>query len=161
VSEWETIGVDRPESKREVWSDEQWQLYVARIPEILRPKNLEAIPEWMLYHPPAFPRRFDTHFFFAAMPDGQEAVHDQVETTESIWIRPEEALTAYQEGRFPLVFATIHQLQALSELGSIPMVLQRFASQPLPTIQPRVIEYRGQLVIITPDQPGVGPNEQA
>jgi hypothetical protein len=137
-----------------VWSDEQWQLYVARIPEILRPPNLETIPEWMLYHARALPRRFDTHFFFAAMPEGQEAVHDQLETTESIWIRPEEALTAYQEGRLPLVFATIHQLQALSELGSIAMARQRFGNGPLPTMQPRIIEYRGQLVIITPDQPG-------
>jgi hypothetical protein len=161
VSEWETIGVNRPESKREVWSDEQWQLYVARIPEILRPKNLETIPEWMLYQPPASPRRFDTHFFFAAMPPGQEAVHDQLETTESIWIRPEEALSAYQEGTLPLVFATIHQLQALRGLGSMAMVKQRFANRPLPTMQPRVIEYRGQLVIITPDQPGDSPAPKA
>jgi hypothetical protein len=152
--------VNIPESKREEWSDEQWQLYVARIPEILRPRNLETIPEWMLYHPPAFPRRFDTHFFFAAMPEGQEAVHDQLETTESLWIRPEEALAAYQEGRLPLVFATIHQLQALCELQSTAMVEQRFADRPLPTIQPRVIEYRGQLVIITPDQPGDGPTSK-
>jgi hypothetical protein len=138
----------------QVWSDEQWQLYVARIPEILRPQNLETIPEWMLYNAPALPRRFDTHFFFAAMPEGQEAVHDQLETTESIWIRPEEALSAHQEGRLPLVFATIHQLRALSELGSIAMARQRFGNGPLPTMQPTIIEYRGQLVIITPDQPG-------
>jgi hypothetical protein len=146
--------VNRQQSQREVWSDEQWQLYVARIPEILQPKNLETSPEWMLYHPPAFPRRFDTHFFFATMPDGQEAIHDQLETTESIWIRPEEALSAYQEGRFPLVFATIHQLQVLRELGSIAKVRQRFGTMPLPTIRPRVIEYRGQQVIIIPDHPG-------
>jgi hypothetical protein len=153
--------VNRHESRRdEVWSDEQWQLYVARIPEIIRPKDLETIPEWMLYHPPAFPRRFDTHFFFAAMPDGQEAVHDQLETTESIWIRPEEALSAYQEGRLPLVFATIHQLLALSEHGSMDIARQRFANQPLSTIQPRVIEYRGQQVIIIPDQPGDGPGRK-
>src|SRR5579864_470094 len=42
--------------------------------------------------PEVSPKRFDTHFFLAAMPRGQEAVHDQLETTASLWITPEAAL---------------------------------------------------------------------
>ena len=109
--------MNNSEHNRRAWSEEQWELYIAKFPPILRPAEVAAIPEWMLYSPGAFPRRFDTHFFLASMPDQQVAEHDQLETTESTWIRPEEALSRYQEGRFPLVYATIRQLATLCDLG--------------------------------------------
>ena len=145
----------RPEEApgHEAWSDEQWQLYVAKLPPILRPGGFRSIPGWMLYRIGGVPKRFDTHFFFAEMPEGQEATHDQLETVDGVWIRPEEALTRFEQGNFPLVFATIHQLQALADLGSIDAVRRRFASGPLPTVRPRVIEYSGKEVIVIGDAP--------
>ena len=38
------------------------------------------------------PRRFDTRFFLAAAPHGQEGVHDDAETVDSRWVRPADAL---------------------------------------------------------------------
>jgi hypothetical protein len=139
--------------EHEVWSDEQWQLYVAKLPPILRPEDFRSIPGWMLYRFGGVPKRFDTHFFFAQMPEGQEATSDQMETVDGLWIRPGEALSRFEEGNFPIVFATIHQLQALADLGSIDEVRRRFASAPLPTIAPRVIEYAGKEVIVIGDAP--------
>jgi hypothetical protein len=141
---------DSPQSGQ-VWSDERWQLYIASLPPILRPRGVSAVPQWMLYHTGAFPRRFDTHFFFTTMPREQAAEHDRLETTEGVWIRPDEALSRFQEGRFPLVYATIRQLEALANLGTIASVERHFAAGPLPTVQPRVIEYRGQQVIVIQD----------
>ena len=135
----------------QVWSDERWQLYVASLPPILRPGDVNAVPQWMLYRPGAFPRRFDTHFFFTTMPSEQAAEHDRLETTEGVWIRPDEALSRFQEGQFPLVYATIRQLEALANLGTIASVERQFATGPLPTVQPHVIEYRGQQVIVIRD----------
>ncbi len=85
------------------------------------------------------------------MPEQQAAEHDRLETTESTWIRPEDALSRFQEGGFPLVYATIRQLATLCELGSIAAIQQRLTAQPLPSIRPQVIEYRGQQVIVTLD----------
>lgn len=102
--------------------------------------------------PLTFPKRFDTHFFLTEMPSGQEAAHDQLETTASIWITPEEALTRYEAGDFTLVFATIHQLRALSGLASVAAARKRFSGAPPRTIMPRVVERNGQEVILLPDE---------
>lgn len=86
--------------------------------------------------PETFPRRFDTHFFLVSMPEAQEAAHDQLETTEGIWISPEAALSSHEGDRFPLVLATIHQLRALSGLRSVAEARTRFSGQPVRTIRP-------------------------
>jgi 8-oxo-dGTP pyrophosphatase MutT (NUDIX family) len=42
-------------------------------------------------------RRFDTRFFIARAPAAQEPLHDNGETIESMWIRPEEAMRRAHE----------------------------------------------------------------
>ncbi|HLZ23486.1 MAG TPA: NUDIX hydrolase [Ktedonobacterales bacterium] len=102
--------------------------------------------------PDALPKRFDTHFFLAPMPPGQEAAHDRLETTAGVWTTPENALSRFSEGAFPLVFATIHQLRALTGLASVDDAHQRFSAVPVRTIQPRVVQRDGQPVIVLPDE---------
>lgn len=102
--------------------------------------------------PTAFPKRFDTHFFLAATPPEQEAAHDQLETTAGVWITPEDALTGYDRGEFPIVFATIHQLRALTGLQSVSAAWNRFAGTTPATIMPRVVERDGASVILLPDE---------
>src|SRR5262245_13184769 len=41
---------------------------------------------------PGAARRFETHFFLAVAPEGQEGSHDANEAVHQLWIRPEEAL---------------------------------------------------------------------
>jgi 8-oxo-dGTP pyrophosphatase MutT (NUDIX family) len=102
--------------------------------------------------PEAFPLRFDTHFFLAAMPEGQEAVHDQRETTDGVWIEPGAALRRFEAGAFPLVFATIHQLRALAGGRSIEATRAHFAQVTPRTIMPRVVVRDGAEVIMLPDE---------
>lgn len=102
--------------------------------------------------PLTFPKRFDTHFFLTEMPAGQEAAHDELETTAGTWVSPEEALARYEVGDFTLVFATIHQLRALSGLASVTAARERFGGAPPRTIMPRVVERDGQEVILLPDE---------
>ncbi|MGH2484709.1 MAG: NUDIX hydrolase, partial [Ktedonobacterales bacterium] len=102
--------------------------------------------------PEAFPKRFDTHFFLAAMPERQEAAHDQLETTAGVWITPEEALAGFERGEFPIVFATILQLRELTGLESIAAARARFAGVTPRTIMPRVVERDGASVIVLPDE---------
>jgi 8-oxo-dGTP pyrophosphatase MutT (NUDIX family) len=102
--------------------------------------------------PEAFPKRFDTHFFLAAMPERQEAAHDQLETTAGVWITPEEALAGSERGEFPIVFATIHQLRALTGLSHVDAARARFADTTPKTIMPRVVERDGASVILLSDE---------
>lgn len=102
--------------------------------------------------PEAMPKRFDTHFFLAASPPEQEAAHDELETTAGVWIAPEDALAGFERGEFPIVFATIHQLRALTGLRSVADATSRFAGAMPVTIMPRITQRDGASVIVLPDE---------
>jgi 8-oxo-dGTP pyrophosphatase MutT (NUDIX family) len=53
------------------------------------------------------PRRFDTRFFLARLPEGQVADHDRRELTESCWMTPALALTEHAAGRIVLMPPTL------------------------------------------------------
>ena len=65
--------------------------------------------------PPNEVRRFDTWFFMAQAPGGQEAAHDAHESDRSVWLRPADALAACLRGDInlpPPTWATLHELCA-------------------------------------------------
>ncbi len=112
----------------------------------------DALTPWAHWiTPEAMPKRFDTHFFLAEMPASQEAAYDDLETTDGIWVTPEEASAAFERGEFPLVFAQIHQLRELHGLHSYQDARERFAGRQPRTIMPRVVERDGKPVILLPD----------
>jgi 8-oxo-dGTP pyrophosphatase MutT (NUDIX family) len=88
--------------------------------------------------PESVPRRFDTRFFVAAMPPGQTAVHCRVETTESVWIRPAEALEREAAGSFPLVLPTRIHLRRLAESASLADLLAFSAAKEIRTVLGRL-----------------------
>ena len=113
----------------------------------------DALMPWAHWiTPEAMPKRFDTRFFLAEMPTSQEAAYDHLETTDGVWITPEEASAGYERGDFPLVFAQIHQLRELHGLGSFADAHARFAGHAPRTIMPRVAERDGKPVILLPDE---------
>ena len=113
----------------------------------------DALTPWAHWiTPEAFPKRFDTHFYLAEMPASQEAAYDDLETTDGVWIMPEEASAGYERGEFPLVFAQIHQLRELHGLGSFAAARARFAGHSPRMIMPRVVERNGAQVILLPDE---------
>lgn len=63
--------------------------------------------------PVGMPRRFDTRFFVAALPDGQGGRPDLRETTEGLWVSPLQALAGNLTGRTPLSPPTLVTLQGL------------------------------------------------
>ncbi len=65
------------------------------------------------------PRRFDTRFFIAEAPPGQDGVHDASETVHSVWVSPEQALADYAAGSFGLMRVTERQLAALDGFASV------------------------------------------
>ncbi|MFZ5586287.1 MAG: NUDIX hydrolase [Thermodesulfobacteriota bacterium] len=81
----------------------------------LDPGCLRAWANWIT--PVARPQRFDTTFFLARMPDGQEAACDQRETSEGLWLGPAAALAANQAGRVGLAPPQVRLLGQLAETG--------------------------------------------
>ena len=91
--------------------------------------------------PRGAPRRYDTRFFVAAAPLGQQAAHDAGETIADTWISPRRALEGHRRGVFELIFPTIRNLQAISRFATSAELLEAAekASRSVPTIEPRVI----------------------
>lgn len=58
-------------------------------------------------------RRYDTRFFLAFMPRGQECTPDHTETTHGLWISPEDGLLGNLRGEIllsPPTLVTLHEL---------------------------------------------------
>ena len=75
--------------------------------------------------PEGAPRRYDTRFFVARAPEGQEPLHDDVETIANTWIAPAEALRRHKAGDFELIFPTIRNLKALARFDTADELLAR------------------------------------
>lgn len=63
-------------------------------------------------------RRFDTRFFVTETPAGQDGLHDDKETIDSTWIRPEVALQMQVDGELMMMPPTIKNLTWLSEFAT-------------------------------------------
>ena len=91
--------------------------------------------------PPGMPRRFDTRFFIALMPAGQEVLPDGRETVEHMWLRPSEALDPARGLKLMNVTRRVlQQLDAFTradeflaharQLREIPLNMPRLANGP-------------------------------
>ncbi|HSB11655.1 MAG TPA: MBL fold metallo-hydrolase [Blastocatellia bacterium] len=74
--------------------------------------DLEPAGRWVT--PPFAPRRFDTWFFLAWLPEGQEALIDTGELETGEWIRPTEALARWKRGEIILAPPTLHIVRTLA-----------------------------------------------
>jgi len=68
-------------------------------------------------------RRFDTRFFVIAAPSYQEALHDDVEASHSVWVTPAAALGQYWHGEIALMPPQIMSLAHLARYGDVASVL--------------------------------------
>jgi len=98
-------------------------------------------------------RRFDTRFFVAVAPAGQQAMHDSQETTASLWIAPRKALEHYRDGLMDLAPPQIMGLAHLARHANVHSVMQQARSQHPPTILPETFEHEGTRIICYPGDP--------
>jgi len=89
--------------------------------------------------PEAEPRRFDTRFFAAVVPEDAEPLPDEREASHALWLTPEDALARNRAGHLPMVFPTIHTLRALLEFEGPAAAVGAFRDRPIPTILPRLV----------------------
>jgi glyoxylase-like metal-dependent hydrolase (beta-lactamase superfamily II)/8-oxo-dGTP pyrophosphatase MutT (NUDIX family) len=82
---------------------------------LLRARDLAYFGHWITA--PGRARRFDTRFFLALAPEGQDGSHDGTELIASLWLRPQEALEREASGAMDLVFATKNTLADLTRFA--------------------------------------------
>lgn len=79
----------------------------------------ESLVPWHRWLTPVFePRRFDTFFYLAALPEGQDPHLPPGEADLVRWLTPARALTEHSAGNLPMLPPTIMTLRELSTYDS-------------------------------------------
>ncbi len=123
--------------------------------DFLKQENLELATDlpvhfsnWitpvMLHH-----KRFDTHFFVAAVPPGIELLHCGRETDGSLWGRPQQLLDEAEAGRLNMVFPTLCNLSKIALGNSVAEIIAAAKSAlPVEALLPKT-EKRGNQVHVS------------
>jgi hypothetical protein len=103
-------------------------------------------------------RRFDTRFFIAVAPEGQEARQDDHETTEALWLTPRQAIERYWQDGLPLVPVQLITLMQINRLERPEQAMQAASRRAPIQIQPEpqdVDGHRAATGMERPDPPGL------
>jgi 8-oxo-dGTP pyrophosphatase MutT (NUDIX family) len=98
--------------------------------------------------------RFDTHFFLAQLPPGQEPRIDGEECVDLGWFTPRAALDANSSGEIQLVFPTIKHLEQLGEFPSVQALMDYARGREVQPVQPKVLLEGEVARIVLPGEPG-------
>jgi 8-oxo-dGTP pyrophosphatase MutT (NUDIX family) len=104
--------------------------------------------------PRANPRRFDTRFLVARLPEGQEPLCDGTETVSCTWFTPRAALAAYEAGRIALFPPTVRTLDDLARFPSLDAVLEAARRRVVRAVCPEIVQDGGEPAIAYPDNTG-------
>jgi len=118
----------------------------ATMADFVKAENLELALDELAYFahwitPPLIPKRFDTHFFLAAAPTDQVAVHDGSESVDSAWSRPHEVIRAADADEVRLVFATRMNLTKLGAFDAAAAAMTATRARSVVTVQPKLESY--------------------
>jgi 8-oxo-dGTP pyrophosphatase MutT (NUDIX family) len=116
------------------------------------PGSLVKFSRWIT--PAEVVVRFDTHFFLAPLPDGQEATIDGDEIVDQGWFTPAGALAAHERGEIALVFPTIKHLEQIGAFPSAEALLDYARGREVRPIQPRVVTEGETARLLLPGEPG-------
>jgi 8-oxo-dGTP pyrophosphatase MutT (NUDIX family) len=106
------------------------------------PAALIPFSRWIT--PAQSPIRFDTHFFLASAPPGQEAQADGGEMVDAAWYTPAGALDAYRRGELELVFPTIKHLEQLATFAAADELIEWATGREIVAVEPRIVQGTGE-----------------
>lgn len=109
--------------------------------------------------PPGPPRRFDTRFFAAAMPEDQTPAHDRLETIDHVWLTPEQAMDEHRQGTRLFASPTLRTLRIIAGFDTTEALLRHARSQPPEPApdKPWPAVKQGKPVAV---EPGTGPFDE-
>ena len=115
--------------------------FLAREQLSLAADRLRPFDNWIT--PPVEPRRYDTRFFLAALPEGQDADDQTSEVDLRMWARPLELLEDFRSGRSVLLPPTWVQLRRLAEFPDVEAALA--ADRTIIPVEPEVVDHEGAI----------------
>lgn len=118
---------------------------------LLRADLLDAWARWIT--PEESPRRYDTAFFVAVVPAGQQADAHTTEALEAAWWYPADALDRWKAGEMELMAPTFRTLQEIAEFPDTAAVMAAAARREAHPMIPRVKRDGDQVVIVLPGDP--------
>jgi recombination protein RecT len=104
--------------------------------------------------PVAEPKRYDTRFFLAAMPEGATVAVDEREMSDAVWLTPADAMHRFQQGTLPMVFPTVKTIQRLAAYDSVDAMLAAFRAADVPALLPRLVRTEQGVGIVLPGEAG-------
>ncbi|MCX9191341.1 NUDIX hydrolase [Carbonactinospora thermoautotrophica] len=102
---------------------------------VLRTDLLGAWARWIT--PEFEPRRYDTYFFVAALPEGQRTRHVAGEADAVVWLRPADALARVAAGEMSMLPPTAVTLEELSAYPTVADVLAAAPGRKITPVVPR------------------------
>lgn len=144
------------DSAMEAWR-EKLMAEQTTIAQLLEAQQLEPARDHIVYishwiTPVAEPRRYDTRFFLAHLPEAREVRTDPREMTDALWLTPAEALRRFNNGALPMVFPTVRTLQLLREFGTVDDAMAYFRDQVIEPILPRLVRTREGVGIVVDEE---------
>src|SRR3954468_8174267 len=101
------------------------------------PAALVPFARWIT--PPEITMRYDTYFFLAAAPAGQEAEPDGQEIVDARWFQPARALEGHAAGELLMVFPPIGTPEPTPRFSPAGERLAGAGAQGVKPVQPRVV----------------------
>ncbi|AIR99652.1 NUDIX hydrolase [Streptomyces glaucescens] len=115
---------------------------------VLRSDLLGAWTRWIT--PEFEPRRYDTWFFVAALPEGQRTRDVSSEADRTVWIRPADAAAAYDEGELLMMPPTIATLRQLTPYVTAAQALAAAPDRDLAPVLAQARLEGGEIVLSWP-----------
>ena len=160
-------GRDQPQGVLPDVSGTEWErdrlalaAHEVALSELLARRGLalraDLLGPWAHWITPDFEqRRFDTRFFVAALPSGQQARHVGGESERSVWIRPADAVAGYEDGALPMLPPTVAVLRELAGYPEVAAVLAAVPGRTIRPVQPvAVLDGQGARLVL-PGEAGV------
>ena len=120
----------------------------------LRSDDLVPWAHWITPEPE--PRRYDTHFFLAALPAGQQAQDVSGETDHAAWELPVSALAAADRGDIALMPPTRSILLELADARSMRELLDAATGRVIECVLPQMIKTESGWTLRYPIRQGEG-----
>lgn len=122
---------------------------LARRGLVLRSDLLRGWARWIT--PEFQPRRYDTWFFVAELPDGQDARNVSTEADHTVWVRPQEALAGHDRGELLMLPPTVVTLRELLPFHRVAEVRAAAEGRDLAPVRVSVRTDGEHLVLDWPD----------